>query len=450
MAAARAETAAEKRLRYAISRITVNPEQQVNTDEVQVDEDEVPPELNDTVVGHEASWDEFAIAPPTEFPELFAFRGKTPVVTMNFGEIRAYGNAGMPTFVYAVPVRVGDKVTVMTNYDLDAYHASQRRPVISMAGSEVRRDKNGRLIGGLELSTYMKMRGRELRLTMPTLHASDLSLMDTVRALLHGAPVGAYAPDEDKRRPQELSIYLDDANGVAHSIVSFDGLNLIVGGAGTGKSIVLAMICNLLGIIPHSFGESGNASDIAYPARFRAIIQESIDEKGPGCHDAWRWASRHDAKVLMKEGWSAALFELVVATAQTFQRLYKGLWVGMNPMSISTATTQLFDGVTSAVIETGYSESEAVTYDPRLEMVLVPVRYTTRRAADRPELTGVILVSKDDIAYGKEHGLLDTEDLETLTTVERRAAAAEQATNITGGVVNTKSAPVTTTLGRRA
>jgi hypothetical protein len=224
---------------------------------------------------------------------------------------------------------------------------------------------------------------------------------------------------------------------------------LIVGGAGTGKSIVLAMICNLLGIIPHSFGESGNASDIAYPARFRAIIQESIDEKGPGCHDAWRWASRHDAKVLMKEGWSAALFELVVATAQTFQRLYKGLWVGMNPMSISTATTQLFDGVTSAVLETGYSENEEVYFDVEANMVSVPVRYTTRRVADRPELTGRVFVTAEDIEYGKEHGLIDTEDLETLSSIEQREAKQESH-RVTGGLAESKSSPVTTTLSRRS
>lgn len=421
----------------------------MTTESVEVEEDEVPPELDDVTVGHEASWDEFAVAGSSDFPELFVFRGKHPVVTMNFGDVRAYGNAGMPTFVFAVPVRVGTQVTVMTNYDLDAYHSTKRRPIIAMAGSEVKRDRNGRIIGGLELSTYMKMRGRELRLTLPSVHASDLSLMDTVRALLHGAPVGAYAPEGPPKPPQELSIYLKTPEGVSYSIVSFDGLNLVVGPAGSGKSIVLAMICAALQIVPHSFGESGSFSDVAYPARFRAILQESVDEPNTGCHDAWRWASRHDAKVLMKDGWSAALFELVVATAQMFQRLRKGFWVGLNPMSVTATATALFDGVTSAVLETGYSENEEVYFDVEANMVSVPVRYTTRRVADRPELTGRVFVTAEDIEYGKEHGLIDTEDLETLSSIEQREAKQESH-RVTGGLAESKSSPVTTTLSRRS
>jgi hypothetical protein len=400
-----------------------------------------PPSLNPTEAGIEATWDDFAGlgAARRNVPELFALRDERLRVVLDYADVRSYGLLPLPRTVWAVPVTIGGAVTLLTELDLDAYHERGMRPFVRTIGAPAGliSQKTGNVnVGFHELSHWMSWRGRRVPVSTPAVFASDRSLPDTVRQLLHAADVGPYLKGPRKSRTLDV-LLRDDSSNQEYWMTVFDGGNLFIGGPGSGKSFLLASICRSLGVDPIGFSESGDATLLGYPSAFAAMIEDIINSEDSAV-DSLRWAARRDNKVLMKNGWSALFYELIAALCQTLERLRKTALLNLNPMGPVADIAAAFRGVASTVVEISPDDNERPYADD--DLIMIPVRYATRRVGRRPVLTGHAGVDLADIEYGIETGIISRDEIDEMPADVKEAvqqsAGRQKAVDATASSVN--------------
>lgn len=436
-------------------------------DAAEDDDERLAPRLAPVEVGSEGN---LAACATPRFVSLFPFTDEHPVVVINYGPMRHYGMISIPRTVRAVAVTVANQPTWLTEFDVHYFHERRQRPMIRLNGTTGEMQfskKNGRMraAGFIELSRWLQLRGVALEITLPSYFSSTLSFPDQVRQLLCGKDPGPVA-SEVPARPVRTPISLVDAQGQEYEMMLFSGVNMVIGEQGSGKTLVLSALARQIGVIPRPFAETGPAARFGYGAGFIDELADMLRSQRAALDNA-RYVVRLDNTSLMTSGWSAAAFELFLAVCQDLERRGKLWLLGLNPMTFALPIAKLFRGTASTVIETSPiadTEDEEDTTSRRRgprdpvvrervfiqnEDVFIPIRYATRRVAARPLLTGLVFISRKDIAFGKKHGLIGREDLDTLASLDETDNDGSLNDLILDGAA-TATRPLATPLGANA